>query len=138
MKSLRVSRGIALLFLGSRHWVGGQPHTPATSNPGKDPVFIVQEAGRAPGPIWTGAENLAPTRIPSPDRPARSQSLYRLSYSAHNFVFYLTKNNLIRASRMSELRVVSIFTTATFLCAPCLQRTHKRFIHLLTYRLIPV
>jgi len=27
-----------------------------------------------------GAENLAPSRIRSPDRPARSESLYRLSY----------------------------------------------------------
>jgi hypothetical protein len=27
-----------------------------------------------------GAENLAPTGIRSPDRPARSESLYRLSY----------------------------------------------------------
>ena len=23
-----------------------------------------------PGPVWTGAENLAPTRFRSPDRPA--------------------------------------------------------------------
>jgi len=29
--------------------------------PGKDPVPIVQEAGWAPGPVWTGAENLVPT-----------------------------------------------------------------------------
>jgi len=28
--------------------------------PGKDPVPIVQEAGWAPGPVWTGAENLTP------------------------------------------------------------------------------
>jgi hypothetical protein len=28
--------------------------------PGKHPVPIVQEAGWAPGPVWTGAENLAP------------------------------------------------------------------------------
>ena len=28
--------------------------------PGKDPVPIVQEAGWAPGPVWTNAENLAP------------------------------------------------------------------------------
>ena len=28
--------------------------------PGKDPVPTVQEGGWAPGPIWTGAENLAP------------------------------------------------------------------------------
>ena len=27
--------------------------------PGKDPVPIVQEAGWASGPVWTGAENLA-------------------------------------------------------------------------------
>jgi hypothetical protein len=47
--------------------------------PGKDPVPIVQEAGWAPGPVWTGVENLAPTGIRSPDRPARSQSLYQLS-----------------------------------------------------------
>ena len=39
---------------------------------GKDPVHIVQEAGWAPGPIWTGAENLVSTGIRSPDRPARS------------------------------------------------------------------
>ena len=51
--------------------------------PGKDPVPIVQEAGWAPGPVWTGAENLAPTGIQSPDRPAHSQLLYRLSYLAH-------------------------------------------------------
>jgi len=52
--------------------------------PGKDPVLIVQEAGWAPGPVWTGAENLAPTGIWSPDCPARSHSLYRLRYQAHS------------------------------------------------------
>jgi hypothetical protein len=34
----------------------------------------------APGPVWTGAENLTPTGIRSSDRPARSESLYRLRY----------------------------------------------------------
>ena len=51
--------------------------------PGKDLVPLVQEAGWAPGPIWTGAENLAPTGIRSLDRPARSQLLYQLRYPAH-------------------------------------------------------
>ena len=51
--------------------------------PGKDRVPIVQEAGWAPEPFWTDAENIAPTGIRSPDRPARSQSLYRLRYPAH-------------------------------------------------------
>jgi len=39
--------------------------------PGKDPAPIVQEAEWAPGPVWTGAENLAPNRdsIPGPPSP---------------------------------------------------------------------
>jgi hypothetical protein len=53
---------------------------PSRITPGKNPVPIVQEAGWAPGLVWTGAEYLAPTGIRSPDRPARSESLYRLSY----------------------------------------------------------
>jgi hypothetical protein len=60
----------------------GQRHDPAAFTPGKDLVFIVKEAGWAPGPVWTGAENLAPTGIRPPDRPARSQSQYRLRYPA--------------------------------------------------------
>ena len=51
--------------------------------PGKDPVPILQEAGWALGPVWTGAENRASTGLQSPDCPARSQSLYRLRYPAH-------------------------------------------------------
>ena len=43
------------------------------------PRPIVYEAGWVPGPVWTGAENLAATGIQSLDRPARSESLYRLS-----------------------------------------------------------
>jgi hypothetical protein len=35
---------------------------PGRSTPGKDPVPIVQEAGWAPGPVWTFAKNLAPHR----------------------------------------------------------------------------
>ena len=37
----------------------------------KDPVPIVQEAGWAPGPVSTGAENLAPTGIRFPDHQVR-------------------------------------------------------------------
>ena len=40
----------------------------------------VQKAGWVPGPVWTDAEYLVQTGIRSPDRPARSESLYRLSY----------------------------------------------------------
>jgi len=50
---------------------GGQPHTPASSTAGKDLVLILQEAGWAPGPVWTG-EKSRPHRDSIPDRPARS------------------------------------------------------------------
>ena len=43
--------------------MGGQPHDPTASTPGKDPFPTVQEVGLAPGPVWTEAENLAPTGI---------------------------------------------------------------------------
>jgi hypothetical protein len=53
-----------------------RPLCPRQGNPSP----IVEEAGWAPEPIWTGAENPAPTRIRSPERPTRSRSLYRLRY----------------------------------------------------------
>ena len=39
--------------------------------PGKDPVPIVQEAGWAPGPVWTDGKS-RPHRDSIPDRPAHS------------------------------------------------------------------
>jgi hypothetical protein len=66
-------RGIALPFHDHcirRVW--GISVTPRPLfTPGKDPVPIVQEAGWAPGPVWTGAENFAPHRdsIPGPSSP---------------------------------------------------------------------
>jgi len=47
--------------------VGGQRHGPAVYPRESDPV-------QAPGPVWMGAENLAPTGIRSPDlQPAESR-----------------------------------------------------------------
>ena len=65
-------------------------------------VPTVKEAGWAPGPAWTSAENLAPTGIPSPDRPSRSQSLYRLSYPVHVGIVRVPVTN---ASHYSLLEV---------------------------------
>jgi hypothetical protein len=81
----RVGRGIALLFLdrGTRRgWVVSSTPRPHFAL-GKDPVPILQEAGWAPGPVWKGGKS-RPQRDSIPDRPACSQSLYRLSYPAHN------------------------------------------------------
>ena len=43
--------------------VGGQRHAPGALPPRKDPVPTVWEAGWAPGPVWTGAENVTATEI---------------------------------------------------------------------------
>ena len=59
---------------------------PGRFTPGKDLVAIVQEAGWAPGPVWTGAEYLAPTGIRTQDRPALGESLNRMRYPAHFIV----------------------------------------------------
>ena len=56
--------------------------------PGKNPAPILQEAGWAPGPVWTGGKS-RPHRDSIPDRPARSRSLYRLSYLAHKYYYYV-------------------------------------------------
>ena len=74
MRFYRVSRGIALIFLdhGTRRgWeVSVTPRPLFTTK--KNTIPIVQEAGWAPGSVWTEAGNLASTEIRSPDRPTRS------------------------------------------------------------------
>ena len=62
--------------LGGSGWSAPRP---GRFTPGNAPVPTVQQAGWAPGPVWTGEENLARTGIRSPDRSARGESLYRLS-----------------------------------------------------------
>jgi hypothetical protein len=53
--------------------VGCQRQAPVALLPKRNLVPIVQEAGWAPGLVWTDAKNIAPTEIRSPDRPARSR-----------------------------------------------------------------
>ena len=61
------STGVALtLALDGDGW---STPSPSLFSPRKDPVPT--------GPVLTGAENLAPTGIRSPDRPAYSVSHYR-------------------------------------------------------------
>ena len=51
---------------------------PGRFTPRKETPYLLYT--RLGGPVWTGAGNLAPTEIRSPDRRACSESLYRLSY----------------------------------------------------------
>ena len=87
----RVGRDIALLLhdRGTRRgWVVSSTPRPHFT-PGKDPVPILQEAGWAPEPVCTGGKS-RPNRDSIPDRPARIQSLYRLSYPAHPWIIVLS------------------------------------------------
>jgi len=80
----RVCRGIALLLQDPRTrrgWVVSSTPRPHFTR-GKAPVPILQEAGWTPGPVWKGGKS-RPHQFSIPDRPARSQSLYRLSYPFH-------------------------------------------------------
>jgi len=76
------NRGIALLFhyrgIG-RGWVVSSTSWPHFT-PRKDPVPIVQEAGWAAGPVWTGGKS-RPHRDSIPDCPARSQQSLCIYYT---------------------------------------------------------
>jgi len=73
--------------------------------PGKDPLPIFQEAGWAPGPVRTGGKS-RPHRDSIPDRPARSQSLYRLSYHLYKDSQRLTTSKI---KLFSTLKLTSSF-----------------------------
>ena len=62
------SRGIAVLLTSALDVGGWSTPRPGRFTPGKEPVFIVLEARRVPGPVWTDAENLDPhlDLIPGP------------------------------------------------------------------------
>ena len=130
----RVGRGVVLLFLdrGTRRgWVVSSTPRPHFT-PGKDQVPILQEAGWAPGQVWTGG-NSRPHRDSIPDRPACSQSLYRLSYRAHTSVSTWT---ILRAERScvaipTEAKICSVpQTVQTCLWGPptLLLSGHRRYL----------
>jgi hypothetical protein len=71
--------------------VGGQRHAAAVLPPGM--------TGWGPGSVSMGEENLAPTRIWSPECPARNESLYHHNYAIPAPTFSVTYLNLsIQAS----------------------------------------
>ena len=84
--------------------VRGQRHAQAAFHPRKDPVPIVQEAGWAPGPVWTGAENLAYTGIRSPDRPARSRYTdWATRPTSYNIWAYISHHSKWRCKEWKEI-----------------------------------
>ena len=81
--------------------VGGQCHVPVALPPGKTQYPQYRRLGGSQGRSGWVQKMLPPTRIRSPDRPARSELLYRLLYpSPHNIhrsnklCFWLSKRHL--------------------------------------------
>jgi hypothetical protein len=70
----------------------GQRHAPAVFYPQKRPGTHCTGGWVGSRPVWTGAVNIAPTGIQTPERPARSQSLYPLNYPAHQLLYELSNN----------------------------------------------
>jgi hypothetical protein len=89
-----VGRGIALLFHdhGTRKGLVVSSTPRPHSTPGKDAVPILQEAGWAPGPAWTGGKS-RPHRDSIPDRPARSHRSYPAHH--HQVVVQIHKKEII-------------------------------------------
>ena len=102
MKAFREST----LFLTSALEGGeGSESRPGRTLPLRKTRFPLYRRPRwASGSVWTGAENLAPTGIRSPDRPAHRQSLYRLSYPVLKFSVPLLIASLI-------FMLLNLFTT---------------------------
>jgi hypothetical protein len=113
--------------LGGGGWSAPRP---GRFTPWKDPVPIVLEAGWAPELVWTCAKNLAPTGIRFPDRPARSQSLYRLSYPAHhengNHINLCTQMGFVRGQLFFQENLNHLLQTKNKSTFSAIQAKYKR------------
>jgi hypothetical protein len=108
--------------------VGGQRQAPATFIPGNDPVPIVQKAGWAPGPVWTGAENLASLEFdPRTVQPVGS---HYTNYATRPTVVVVTQFVFVSLTKMGyywttrtplNLRLLQLFTYAVTECSFALE-----------------
>ena len=95
-KALRAGRSIALPNLSPRHWRwgwGGQYHAPAALTRERPGTHCTRDCVGPRDRLDGCGKSLPPTGIRSPDRPARSESLYRLSYPGRKVCITLLKIN---------------------------------------------
>jgi len=86
--------------------------------PRKRPGTHLQETGWAPRPVWTGGKS-RPHWDSIPDRSARSQLLYRLSYPAHLIIIIIIIIITITITFMNKK------TKNTFLIDTAVPNTHS-------------
>ena len=99
------SRGIALLFHdhGTRRGEGSASRPGRSLPPGKTRYPLYRRLGGPQGRSEQVRKISPPTGIRSPDRPARSQSLYRLSYPAHKVL--ITRNEFRNGVCLSRMQL---------------------------------
>jgi len=103
--AFRGSRGIALLFLdhGTRRGRGVSVTPRTLFTPGKTQYPLYRRLG-GPQDRSGQVRKISPsTGIRSPDRPARSQSLYRLRYPAHFYDHYTINIYIIKRCPSNSL-----------------------------------
>ena len=79
--------------------MGGQRHAPASLPQGRTRCLLYRRLGRPQGRSGRVRKTSPPTGIRSPDRPARSESLYRLSYPGPQTKQVLFPNTLTLSVR---------------------------------------
>ena len=87
--------------------VGGQRHVPATIPPVKARYPLYRMLGGPQGRSGQVQKNFALTGIRSPDRPARSESLYRLSYRGPRTVFHMKLKFIVHCWLRPFLIIIS-------------------------------
>jgi hypothetical protein len=93
-------------------WGGWSTPRPGRFTPVKILYATVYEAGWTLGPVWKGAENLAPTGTRSPDHPARSVQQYRLRYLGPHF--HRNTREMIQPSAFESWFCLVIFIVINF------------------------
>jgi len=112
-----VLRYSSTLYLTSAlYGVDVQHHAPAALPLGKTRYSLYRRLGGPPGPVWTGAENLAPstTGIRSPDRQARSESLHH--HSCQVLVKIIFSIKIFKKHTNIELHANPSSGSRVFLC----------------------
>ena len=112
--------------------VGGQRHAPAALPPGRRPGTHCIGGWLVPSPDLDGCENLALTGIRSPERPARSESLYGLSYPGrqanlfHDKFVHTDEQTLRGTNAILQLIIAAILQTNLISVTIKYQNTSRR------------
>ena len=89
-------------------------------NPGKDPVPILQEAGWAPGPVWTGGKISSPPRLTLYIRVVIVVRKFPLRFREPGKVIGVVtrlRNGRMRKHRLGEISVSSLELSDQLWCS---------------------